>query len=84
MNELQVAGVSRLKNVLSIDKNDNPIKITNVLKSDLIYLLSNYMEISPEDLDLVISVEQGGGYKLEVEAQVRRLKVLGAFNTETF
>lgn len=84
MHELQLAGTNRLKNVLSMDKNDNPIKITNVLKSDLLFLLSNYMEISPEDLDLVISVEPGGGYKLEVQAQVRRLKLLGSFNTDTF
>lgn len=84
MNDLQLLGASRLKNVLSMDKNDNPVKITRVLKSDLLYLLSNYMEISPEDLDLVISVEQGGGYKLEISGNIRRLKVLGAFNTDLF
>ncbi len=84
MKDLELYGVNRLKNVLNIDKNDNPIKITNVLKSDLLYLLSNYMEISPDDLDLSIEVGQGGTYKLEILGNVRRLKVLGGFSTTSF
>lgn len=84
MKDLELYGVNRLKNVLNIDKNDNPIKITNVLKSDLLYLLSNYMEISPDDLNLSIEVGQGGTYKLEILGNVRRLKVLGGFSTTSF
>ena len=82
MRELEVFGVNRLKNVLSIDKNDQPVKITNVLKSDLLYLLSNYMEVSGDHLDVKIVSTAGGGYHLLVEGDVRRLKVLGAFRTE--
>ena len=40
MRALEVFGVNRLKNVLSIDKNDQPVKITSVLNSYLIYFIT--------------------------------------------
>ena len=74
-NELVVCS-ERLKNVLKSDKKDNPNKILNVLKSDILYVLKNYMEINSDNLDVNISVTSIGTYNLTVMANVSRLKTL--------
>ncbi len=74
-NELTVC-TERLRNVLINDKKDNPNKILNVLKSDILYVLKNYMEISSDDLDLNINVTSVGTYKITILADVTRLKTL--------
>ena len=71
--------ISRLKNVLVLDKQQNPLKIIEVLKSDIIQVLSNYMEIDYEDVDLNIVVNQNGTYDLELKSIVRRVKPLQTF-----
>ncbi len=74
-NELAVC-TERLRNVLINDKKDNPNKIINVLKSDILYVLKNYMEINSDDLELNINVTPTGTYKITVLADVNRLKTL--------
>lgn len=74
-NELAVC-TERLRNVLINDKRDNPSKILNVLKSDILYVLKNYMEINSDDLELDISVTSIGTYKITILANVNRLKTL--------
>ena len=74
-NELAVC-TERLRNVLINDKRDNPSKIINVLKSDILYVLKNYMEINSDDLELDISVTSIGTYKITILANVNRLKTL--------
>ena len=74
-NELVVCN-ERLKNVLKSDKRDNPNKILNVLKSDVLYILKNYMEINSDNLEVNISVTNTGTYNLTILANVSRLKTL--------
>ncbi len=78
-NELSVCN-ERLKNVLVIDKKDNPNKILNVLKSDILYVLKNYMEINNENLEVNIAVTQLGTYNITVLANVSRLKTLNCID----
>lgn len=66
----------RLRNVLKSDKRDNPNKILNVLKSDILYVLKNYMEITSDDLDVNINVTSAGTYSITILADVNRLKTL--------
>ncbi len=73
--ELQVVASERLKSVLVQDKKENPIKIINVLKSELLYVLKNYMEVTPEDIDFDIVVNAEGKYIVNFQAKVHRLKV---------
>lgn len=75
MNEVALCN-QRLKTVLINDKKDNPNKILNVLKSDLLYVLKNYMEINSECLDLDITITSSGTYNITMIANVRRLKTL--------
>lgn len=74
-NELTLCA-ERLRNVLVSDKKDNPNKILNVLKSDLIYVLKNYMEITCDDMDLTIQVTNTGTYTISMMANVKRIKTL--------
>lgn len=78
-SELQLMCETRLKNVLVKNKEDNPSKIKNVLKSEILYILKNYMEISAENLDLDIFVDNNGYYQLQLLAKARRIKPASSF-----
>ncbi len=73
--ELQTFCERRLNSVLIKDKQENPNKILAVLRSELLYLLKNYMEISPDNLDVHITLNEKGCYRIEIEALVKRLKM---------
>ncbi len=66
----------RLKNVLVSDKEENPTKVLGVLKSDILNVLSEYMEISSDDLILNINVNNLGQFVFSCSATIRRLKNL--------
>ena len=68
----------RLKKVLISDKEENPSKLINVLKSDIINILTNYMEISYDDLDVTLSIDENGLFVFNAYSKVRRLKNLSA------
>lgn len=74
-SELQLLGDNRLKNVLALDKRENPNKITNVLKSELLNVLRNYMDIRSEDVEFNICVNPQGNYSIQLVADIKRLKV---------
>lgn len=71
-NELSLIGENRLKQVLVLDKQINN-SIINVIKSDVLYALKNYMEITANDLDFNISIDDYGFYEVMITAKVRRL-----------
>ena len=71
-NELSVIGENRLKQVLVLDKQINN-SILSVIKSDILYTLKNYMEISANDLDVAINIDDYGFYDITIKAKVRRL-----------
>ena len=73
--EMALIGADRLKGVLIQDKKENPLKIINILKSEIVYVLQNYMEISNDDLDFDIVVSNEGKYIINFSAKANRLKV---------
>jgi len=77
-NELQLIVEDRLKNVLVKDKDETPNKVLNILKSELIYVLKNYMELSGNDIDISFNLNGEGFYTLEIFAQIKRLKHISA------
>ena len=74
-NELTVCN-ERLRSVLINDKKDNPSKIINVLKSDILFVLKNYMDISSDNLEVGINMDSLGKYNITILATVQRLKTL--------
>lgn len=77
-NEMQVLCENRLKQVLYNDKKENPNKVLNIIKSEILYVLKNYMEIKAENMDVVINIDEYGSYTLEVKASINRLKMISA------
>ncbi|MBR2468240.1 MAG: cell division topological specificity factor MinE [Clostridia bacterium] len=69
---------NRLKNILVADKEENPMRVINVLKSDLLCILKNYMEINGDDLDISLTVDEKGMFVFNAYSKFRRLKNLGA------
>lgn len=73
-----VLSENRLKNILVADKEENPLKVIQVLKRDLLDTLKNYMELNGEELDVTITVDEYGFFVFNSYARVRRLKNLSA------
>lgn len=76
-NELQLVCESRLKSVLLKD-NGEQLKLIGILKSEIINVLKNYLDISADSLDLNFALDETGSYNLEILAKVDRLKNLCA------
>lgn len=68
----------RLKNILISDKHFNPEYLVKVLRSDMLDLLLNYMNILPQNIDISIFVDEKGVYNLKISAKTDRLKIFGA------
>ena len=79
-NELQLLCENRLKQVLFNDKKENPQKIINIIKSEILYILKNYMEIKAEDVDIDIQLDENGNYKLELIGKIQRLKMISSIS----
>lgn len=66
----------RLRQVLIFDKSS--INIEHVLKSDLLNVFNNYMDLNSDELKLKIDVDEFGFFEIKVYAKTRRLKNLNA------
>jgi len=77
-NELQLLVEDRIKNVLVKDKEETPNKVINILKSEIMNILKNYMEISSPDIDICLNLDKNGHYCLEIYATIKRLKRVSA------
>ena len=69
----------RLKNMMIIDKKENPARIERVLKSEILNVLKNYFEITGEDVDVVLSVGENGRYVFSVTGESRSIKIARLF-----
>lgn len=70
---------TRLKNIISADKKENPIKIERLLKSEIYYILKNYFEINSEDMSLNLKINEDGKYQLQLNAISRSIKITQTF-----
>lgn len=67
---------NRLKDMLAVDKKSNPIKLESVIKSEIVYLLKNYMDINSNDVEFSISLDVDNKYNIVMTAKSDRLKLL--------
>ena len=65
----------RLRSMMICDKSNSSQKINKVLKAEILYLLSNYFDISADNLDLDLGLDNNGEYILSITAKSRFLKV---------
>lgn len=67
----------RIKNMLISDKHFDTKDMIKVIRSDMYVLLSNYLEISPQDIFVNIKVNDYGEYELRLDVKTERLKIFG-------
>lgn len=65
----------RLNSIMEKDKTTNPKYLTNVIKSDFFYLISNYFEVDFNDIDIEIVPEQNF-YNISISAKGDRMKLM--------
>ncbi len=66
---------NRLKNMIALDKKEEPEKIIKVLKAEVVNLLKNYFEITSEDVETSILVNSDGKYDLQINAVSNTIKI---------
>jgi len=74
MNQISVVN-ARLKNMLINDKKDNPNKIVGLIKSEIYYVLKNYMDINQDDIFFDIGIDNDGVYQISFNAEVKRIYI---------
>ncbi len=78
MKNLQIVE-NRLKNMIVSDKKENPMRIAKVLKSEIVNVLKNYFEITCEDVNLDILIDENGKYDIQINVLSRAIKIANTF-----
>lgn len=65
--------LNRINNLIKADKKENPEKLARLIKSEIVYLLKNYMEINMDDVKLDFGIDNDGRYLLNVICSAKRL-----------
>ncbi|MBQ8761862.1 MAG: cell division topological specificity factor MinE [Clostridia bacterium] len=74
---METRGIAKLKQVLINDKHFNPIRLNEIVKSEIFKVMQNYMEIDSDDIITKIDIDVNGSYVLKCKVRSNRLKVLG-------
>ncbi len=67
-------GSKRLEKVLVKDKTEDPKRLAEILKSDILNLLQNYMEVENLNVNFDVGLD---GYKFSIDVEAKRIKVFG-------
>ncbi len=70
-------GIEKLKKILINDKHLHPSFFADLIRSEMFKSLSNYMELSPDDVLVNISIDEKGEYVLRLKAKCQRLRIMG-------
>lgn len=65
----------RMKQILANDKKENPNKISGLIKSEIFYVLKNYMDINIDDLKFDIGIDNYGKYIINFSVETARLYI---------
>lgn len=68
-----IVDYARVKNVLLTDKICSPTRLNDCIRQDVYELLSNYMEIKKEEVEVRLNLE-GGEPSVSIKAPFNRLK----------
>ena len=67
-------GSKRLEKVLVKDKTEDPKRLAEILKSDVLNLLQNYIEVENLNVNFDVGLD---GYKFSIDVEAKRIKVFG-------
>ncbi len=65
----------RIDNLIKVDKKENPEKIIKLLKSEIVYVFKNYMDINMDDVKLDMGIDNNGKYLINFSCEVNRIFV---------
>lgn len=71
------ASYQRLKSVLVNDKLSSPSRLCSCLQSEILFLLSSYMDVSKDSVKVDLTLTASGEYEVKIKASAKRLKNLG-------
>lgn len=71
--------VERLRNIITLDKQENPMKMEKVIKSEMLNLLNNYFEISREDISISMLINKEGFYDVQINFISKRCITVNVF-----
>ena len=64
----------RLNSIINKDKTKNQEYISNVIKSDIFYLINNYFEVEFKDIEIrITNIETN--YQIEIKCKGDRIKL---------
>ena len=70
---------NRLRSMIVKDKEEAPKNLNKVLKSEILFVLKNYFDVTAEDVSLDVSVSETGRYVVNISAESRSLRVAHIF-----
>ena len=70
---------NRIKSMMINDKKENPNKIVGLLKSEIFYILKNYMDVKLEDIVLDICIDNNGKYVVSFNVEASRMYLVNHF-----
>lgn len=65
--------VTRINNLIKADKKENPEKLIKLIKSEIMYVLKNYMDLNFDDIKLDIGIDNDGKYLLNMTCLANRI-----------
>lgn len=63
----------KTQNVLFLDKVKTPRNLTNIVASEIYYVLKQYFEISPKDYQAKIHVQKSGEMNIDFSFHAKRM-----------
>lgn len=67
--------INRLENITKKDKSNNPKLLSELIKSDFFYLISNYFEVNFDDISVQITCDESK-YSIDINCLGDRMKLL--------
>ncbi len=68
--------INRINNLIKADKKDNPLKLVKLLKSEIVFVLQNYMDIKFDDVKLDIGIDNNGKYLVNFTCEADRVFIV--------
>ncbi len=78
------ASANRLKKVLVCDKNELSPTVSNIIKSDTINLLENYMAVERDSVFVNFTINADGKYEFCITGRANRVKSLGIYDKSKY
>lgn len=69
----------RLKEMIVLDKQDSPQKMNRLIKSEMVFLLKNYFDVTAEDVSVDLDINEQGRYTIVVSALARNIRNVHLF-----